>query len=108
MSRLGLGVLVTGLLVACGPGGEGEDAALRRGRIVYQTNCLACHNPDPAMEGTLGPAISSSSRALVEARVLRAEYPPGYEPKRDTNLMTPLPHLEPHIDALTLYLADPR
>ncbi len=93
------------LLAACGSGGEGPSP--RRGRTVYRANCIACHNPDPGKDGVLGPAVLASSRELIEARVLRAEYPPGYRPKRETHQMVPQPHLEAYIDDLALYLADP-
>jgi hypothetical protein len=60
---------------------------------------------DPSQPGSLGPELVGSSRALIEARVLRGEYPNGYKPKRTTNLMIPLPHLKDDIDALAAYLA---
>jgi mono/diheme cytochrome c family protein len=83
-----------------------DPAALAaRGRAVYNANCIVCHNLDPAQDGGLGPAALGSSRELLEARVLRAEYPEGYTPKRDTRAMVPLPHLEPELDALTAFLA---
>ena len=75
-----------------------------RGKAVYQTNCTACHNGDPKKPGAVGPELAGSSRELIEARVLRAEYPPGYKPKRQTHLMVPLPQLKPEIDALAEYL----
>ena len=70
-------------------------------------NCIACHDRDPGREGVLGPAIAGSSRELIEARVMRAEYPPGYKPKRDTNLMPAQPFLRPQIEPLAAYLALP-
>jgi len=36
--------------------------------------------------------------------VLRAEYPPGYTPKRDTHLMPAQPFLASQVDALAAYL----
>ena len=75
-----------------------------QGKTVYNTLCIACHNPDPALVGTIGPAVRGSSRELLEARVLRAEYPPGYSPKRDTKLMPPMVHLAKDIDHLTEFL----
>lgn len=75
-----------------------------RGRTVYMANCIACHSQDPAMDGALGPAVSGSSRELIEARVMRAEYPPGYTPKRDSRVMIALPHLGGELDALAAYL----
>jgi len=41
---------------------------------------------------------------LIEARVLRRAYPTGYQPKRQTHLMQPMPWMAAHIDDLTAYL----
>jgi len=67
-------------------------------------NCTACHSPDPTRDGTMGPAIAGSSPELVEARVVRAEYPPGYTPKRDTKLMPAQPFLKADVPAIAAYL----
>jgi hypothetical protein len=69
------------------------------------TNCIACHNADPTKDGNIGPAIAGSSRELVEARVMRAQYPPGYTPKRTTQLMPAQPFLEGLVPSLAAYLA---
>jgi len=92
-------------LAACG---GGDESLADRGGRVYTANCTACHHVNPAIAGTLGPAIAGSTRDLVEARVLRAEYPPGYSPKDDTTLMQPLPFLADDIDALTAFLDEKR
>jgi len=76
----------------------------KRGRSVYMANCIACHSQNPAQDGALGPAVAGSSRELVEARVMRAEYPEGYTPKRPSKVMIALPHLASELDALTAYL----
>jgi mono/diheme cytochrome c family protein len=80
------------------------DLAYERGRTIYQTQCTACHNSDPHKSGAIGPDVFGSSRELLEARVLRAEYPTGYKPKRETHQMAALPHLKGEIDSLTAYL----
>jgi len=36
---------------------------------------------------------------------MRAAYPAGHTPKRDTKLMMPLPHLEAEIPAIAAFLA---
>jgi mono/diheme cytochrome c family protein len=74
------------------------------GRRVYLGNCTACHAMDPSQPGSLGPEVTGSSRALLEARIVHATYPDGYTPKRNTKLMIALPYLAPEIDALTAYL----
>lgn len=78
--------------------------AAERGRLVYLGNCIACHNADPAKSGAVGPSVKGSSRDLIEARVTRAGYPPGYTPKRETKLMIPLPQLTEKVDDLAAYL----
>ena len=94
------------ILALAGCTSEGEATPFEQGRRVYAMNCTACHHPDPGLDGTIGPAVAGSSLALIEARLLRAEYPEGYVPKRDTSLMTPLPFLTPQIAALAAYLSD--
>lgn len=75
-----------------------------RGRSVYNANCIACHAMNPSQEGALGPAVHGSSLELLEARVMRAEYPEGYSPKRPSRLMVAMPHLEREVAALHAYL----
>lgn len=82
-----------------------EEALFNRGSAVYAANCIACHNTEPGLDGALGPAIKGASLELLEARIMRNEYPEGYTPKRDTRAMIPLPYLEPDLAALAAYLA---
>jgi len=99
------GALALFLSTGCGEGEKDSTSAAERGRRVYLVNCTACHNTDPALPGSIGPAVAGSKRELIEARVLRAEYPPGYTPKRPTRAMAALPQLAGSIDDLTAYLA---
>ena len=75
-----------------------------KGKQVWLGQCVACHNPDPSKDGTLGPAVKGSSPSLLEARVVRGEYPPGYMPKRPTKVMPPRPDLAPSVSDLAAYL----
>ena len=88
-----------------------EDAAqarlVQRGKQVYQTHCIACHNSNPRQAGSLGPDVWGSSKELLTARILEAKYPPGYAPKKAGAGMPPLPHLKPEIDAIHAYLNAP-
>ena len=90
--------------LACGGGGAELSPEAQRGRAVYTASCTACHAADPTKDGALGPAVAGSSLELLEARILRAEYPPGYTPKRQGAVMAALPHLEDDIPALHAYL----
>jgi len=78
---------------------------VQRGRVIYMTNCVVCHNADPNLPGSQGPPIAGSSRELVEARVLHLAYPPGYTPKRKTHAMRAIPTLAPEIDNIVAFLA---
>ena len=84
--------------------GAAKDPDWQRGRAVYLANCVACHNLDPSKDGPIGPALKGSSRELIEYRVLRTEYPPGYKPKRNTKLMPTFPYLKSEIPYLVAYL----
>lgn len=101
MKHLIAALAALGILAAAYPA-MAQDAD--KGKEIYQTVCSACHGPDPSQDGPLGPAITGSSKELLEARVLRAEYPPGYDPKRDTNLMPPFPQYEENIGDIHAFL----
>ena len=75
-----------------------------KGKQVWLGQCVACHNPDPGKDGPLGPAVKGASPALLEARIVRGEYPPGYTPKRPSKVMPVRPDLAPSIPDLAAYL----
>ncbi len=81
-----------------------QAAAIEDGRRAYLANCVMCHNADPTKPGGAGPEVAGASRDLLEARILHATYPPGYQPKRQTKAMVALPHLAPKLDVLAAYL----
>jgi mono/diheme cytochrome c family protein len=100
-----LAATALGISTACSEASEvSGDPAVERGRRVYLGLCTACHNADPAKDGTAGPAIAGASRDLLEARVVRGEYPPAYTPKRPSQIMPRFPHLANEIDALHAFL----
>ena len=90
-------------LAACGDS-KPADPLAERGRQVYMSQCTQCHATDPAQAGALGPAVKGASKALLEAKILHGDYPPGYTPKRPTKVMPPVPALAPDIDSLAAYL----
>jgi mono/diheme cytochrome c family protein len=89
---------------AAAPGSDARTGDPAKGRQVWLGQCAACHNQDPTKAGAIGPAVKGSSRDLLEARVLRGAYPPGYAPKRDTKVMLARPDLAPVIGDLAAYL----
>jgi mono/diheme cytochrome c family protein len=103
-----MAVLALTMFVACAEGGESTLSPLAQaGERVYLNVCIACHNGDPTLDGSLGPAIAGSSTELLEARVLRGTYPPGYEPKRaGSGVMPTFAYLADQIPALAAYLRE--
>jgi mono/diheme cytochrome c family protein len=97
-----LAVAATMALAACG--GESLSPEAQRGRQVYLSQCTACHASDPAQPGPVGPEVKGASRELLEGKILRGSYPPGYKPKRPTSVMPPQPQVGPDIPALAAYL----
>ena len=97
-------VALFAVLALTGCAQETLSPEAQRGRTVYNSQCTACHNFDPAQPGPVGPEIKGSSRELLKAKVLRGSYPPGYKPKRSTAVMPPQPQLAGDIDALAAFL----
>ena len=94
---------------ACGAENDSsEDPAVARGALIYRNICVVCHNADPSEDGTLGPAIVNATRALLEAKVLRGEYPAGYTPARDTRQMPQFEYLEPNLADIEAFIASRR
>ena len=75
-----------------------------RGKGIYLANCIACHNPDPKIDGSIGPAVAFSSLEVLTAKILTRTYPPGYTSKRSSAIMPDFPQLKEDIPALHAYL----
>jgi mono/diheme cytochrome c family protein len=99
--------LVAGLVACSGgePDAPRSDLAAQ-GERVYQNVCVACHHGDPSQDGSLGPAVAGASAELLEFRLIRGGYPPGYTPKRPGEVMPRFEYLADQIPALAAYLAE--
>jgi len=108
MPRRALALVALANALACGGEQEGAsagEAAAGRGKLVYANVCTACHNADPRQPGSLGPELAGASQELIEAKVLRNEYPPGYAPKRAGATMPKYEYLASSTADLAAYLA---
>lgn len=81
-----------------------QAAAAERGRQIYQNVCIACHNGDPTQPGALGPPVAGASLELIEAKVMRGEYPPGYTPLRPSQAMPRYEYLKDRLGDVAAYL----
>ena len=94
-------------LAACTKKPAGPVNPVEEGKRLYATHCTACHAANPKVDGAIGPANWGASLELLEAKVLRGDYPPGYTPKRPTKVMAVLPFLKDQIPNLHAYLNTP-
>jgi mono/diheme cytochrome c family protein len=104
-NTLGLALIATLAMACSGESQESGDPAAARGEKIYRNICVVCHNADPNQPGSQGPAIAGASRELLEAKLLRGEYPAGYTPQRDTQQMPRFEFLEPNLDDIAGFLA---
>ncbi|MBE8400252.1 c-type cytochrome [Leptospira borgpetersenii] len=81
-----------------------EQKSISQGKGLYLANCSACHNQNPAVDGTVGPAIQGSNFELLKARIVEGTYPPGYTPKRKSRIMTKLPLTDVQIRNIEAFL----
>ena len=107
IALLTLIILMPEFWMACNKKDAANADPVSTGRTLYALHCTACHNPDPTRDGSLGPAIKGSALELIQARVMRGEYPPGYTPKRATHIMMKLPLGEAEVEALHAFLNAP-
>jgi mono/diheme cytochrome c family protein len=106
--RFGLALIAITAMACAGESEESGDAAVARGEKIYRNICVVCHDADPSQAGTLGPAVAGASRELLEAKLLRGEYPTGYTPQRNTQQMPLFEFLEPNLDEIATFLANRR
>jgi len=110
IDHVGFAALVM-VAIACSEGSNApadgdtpQAAAIQRGRKIYENVCIACHNGDPTHPGSLGPQVAGASRELIEAKVLRGAYPPGYTPVRPGQTMPKYEYLADRLDDVVAYL----
>ena len=99
------------LFAACGHPCDDKrlSADAQAGCRVYHASCVKCHNLDPRQDGMLGPPVAGSSLELLEHKIVKKTYPPGYVPKRpgsDQMRIEPLDHVVPQLPALAAYLQE--
>ncbi len=80
------------------------DAVTDKGRRLYLSNCISCHNKDPNTKGAIGPEIVDAPIEVMTSKILTGVYPdplpPGFVPKRKTKLMRKIPQLKNDIPAI--------
>jgi mono/diheme cytochrome c family protein len=74
---------------------------LDKGRRLYLSNCISCHNRDPNISGSIGPEVIDAPLEVMKHKIMTGTYPAvlpkGFRPKRKTKLMRKIPKLEKEI-----------
>lgn len=87
---------------------ESTPALVAQGKVIYEANCLSCHNKNPSQPGSIGPAQAFTPWEVVKVKVVTGRYPkalpPGYTPARTTKAMRAFPKLEKDLPAIFSYL----
>ena len=75
-----------------------------KGKVVYNANCVSCHNNDPKKQGSFDPQIYCSSKELLSKKINYGKYPKNYRPKRSGGAMPIMPNLDKEIINLYAFL----
>ena len=79
-----------------------------KGKRIWLTTCVQCHNRDPNLKGSIGPETIDAPLAVLRAKVLTGKYPDplpaGFVPKRKTKAMRPLPQFKNDIPSIHAYV----
>jgi mono/diheme cytochrome c family protein len=84
------------------------EVNIGRGRRIYLSTCIQCHNKDPNLKGPIGPEIVDAPLEVMHAKVMTGKYPEklpaGFLPKRKTRAMRPLPQFQKDIPSIHAYV----
>ena len=85
-----------------------DQATIEKGKRLYLSNCIQCHNRDPNLKGPIGPEIVDAPLSVMTAKIMTGGYPAvlpaGYVPKRKSSAMKKIPKLEKDIPAIFAFV----
>ena len=81
-----------------------DQATIDKGRRLYLSNCIQCHNKDPNLKGSIGPEMVDAPLVIMTSKVMTGKYPAvlptGFVPKRKSSAMKKIPKLQNDIPAI--------
>ena len=87
---------------------ESSAIDLERGKTIYLSTCIKCHNKDPNIKGAIGPEIVDAPLEIMQHKVATGRYPDilpeGFIPKRKTKQMTKFPNLLKDVPSIHAYV----
>ncbi len=87
---------------------EFNPVDIEKGKAIYTTTCIKCHNKDPNIKGAIGPEMVDAPLEVMVAKVSTGRYPEklpeGFVPKRTTKQMTKFPAHVPDVPSIHAYV----
>jgi mono/diheme cytochrome c family protein len=81
---------------------------IEKGKHIWTTTCIQCHNADPNIKGKIGPETVDAPLEVMTAKVMTGLYPDplpaGFVPKRKTRAMRKLPQFKDDIPDIWAYV----
>ena len=98
----------TGSLLFSSLSFSADQETIDRGRRLYLSNCIQCHNRDPNLNGSIGPVMVDAPLSVMTSMVMTGKYPEvlpeGFVPKRKTSAMRKITKLAKDIPAIHAYV----
>lgn len=104
--KLVLSFIIAIVLFIAAKNSNANESTQHSGKLLYELNCIKCHNKDPRKPGPIGPDIAGSSLELITMKVKKLGYPKGYVPKRKTKIMPKIYIRTDQIKSIYLYLQE--
>ena len=87
---------------------EAGPVDIEKGKAIYLSACIKCHNKDPNIKGAIGPEMVDAPIEVMHAKVLTGRYPEvlpeGFVPKRKTKQMQKLPQYVKDVPSIHAYV----
>ena len=81
---------------------------INKGKEIYLSTCIKCHNKDPNVKGAIGPELTDAPLEIMQAKVATGRYPdvlpPGFVPKRKTKQMIKQPQALADVPSIHAYV----
>lgn len=97
-----LGSLLFSSLIFANP------VSLDKGKRIWLSACIQCHNKDPNVKGSIGPEVVDAPYEVMYSKVMTGKYPDklpvGFVPKRKSKAMRKLPQYQKDIPSIYAYV----
>lgn len=85
-----------------------DQALVEKGKRLYLSHCIQCHNRDPNLKGSLGPEVIDAPLSVMTSKIMTGAYPAvlplGFVAKRKSKAMKKIPKLQKDIPAIYAFI----